>query len=141
MNNQNQFGQQSGRPVPPPPPGAPIPPRPPVGKNPFQGENILVLVGTILSFASIALGIASVAMSLGVYDLIINIVAILMGGAGAALSIIGGNQNMSKGAPRGILSTLGFIFGVVGVLVGLAAIGYTSWLTCTYCKAKSYLGI
>lgn len=134
MNNPNQFGQQPqpGRPVPPPPPGAP---RPPVNNSPFSGENTLALVGAVFSFASIAIGLLSAAMTFPIYDLILNIIALLMGGAGVAMSIVGGNQNVARGVPRGIISTLGFIFGIVGVLVCLAALGWTGCLTCITCKA------
>ena len=52
---------------------------------------------------------------------IINIIALLCGIGGIVFGVVGGNQNVSYGAPRGAIATAGIVCGVLGILLSGAA--------------------
>ena len=55
------------------------------------------------------------------YIQIINIIALLCGIGGIVFGVVGGNQNVSYGAPRGAIATAGIVCGVLGILLSGAA--------------------
>ncbi len=140
MNNQNPYDQQPQQPyqqqnyqapMPPMPPQAPMTP-----KAPFFNNDILGIIACAASIIGFALVLVSLmAARLPVYGLILNILAIILSAGGCFLSFMLGNKRIQSGAPRGMVSTLGIIFGLAGLVIGLFAIILTSCSACDTCKS------
>ena len=78
--------------------------------------------GMILGICSVALTIVAICFSgMTVVANIINIIALLCGIGGIVFGVVGGNQNVSYGAPRGAIATAGIVCGVLGILLSGAA--------------------
>ena len=78
--------------------------------------------GMILGICNVALTIVAICFSgMTVVANIINIIALLCGIGGIVFGVVGGNQNVSYGAPRGAIATAGIVCGVLGILLSGAA--------------------
>ena len=125
MNHPQQFGQQPGRPVPPPyqpsqppqppqppiQPGAPMPPQMP--KPPVNNNETLGIISCASGIGSIGLGILSAIMSNNVY-----------GALGAVPSTYLSQAKITAGPSpvcAMIISILALVLGIAAVGLGLVA--------------------
>ena len=93
--------------------------------NQYTGDEPgrpVAMRGMILGICSVALTIVAICFSgMTVVANIINIIALLCGIGGIVFGVVGGNQNVSYGAPRGAIATAGIVCGVLGILLSGAA--------------------
>lgn len=159
MNNQNYNPQQQPYPQQPyqqqpyPQPQIPQqPPKPAKKSNPIFGGDMLTVLAcsaSILGFSLVVLGaivasrgyayIESTLQNFGTYGTILVIFGILFSAGGTFLSFLFGNKNIQSGKPRGTAATLGLVFGLVGVLLGMFAVFFTGCSACVACEADKVL--
>ncbi|MBQ9461784.1 MAG: hypothetical protein IJU51_07730 [Clostridia bacterium] len=143
MNNNPNPYQQPGQPQQPQPPMAPMPPMQPYQYAPMKPKIKFfdAEMAEILACACSALGLFLAVVSATVsgtvtfvYGLIMTIISLVFSVGGLFLNLLLGNKKKMRGEARGALLSWGLVFALVGVILFLFLIFFSSCMTCYYSK-------
>ncbi len=136
---QNGFQQPGPYQQPPYGQRQPYQQRPALRQEAGPGSR-LAMIGMVMAILSIPAAIASgFLFFLGVYSLIIDGAALILGIVGLAVSVAGGTANIRAGFVRGGASIAGMVCGIVGVALATIMFSCTGCATIAYCNAQNTL--
>ena len=143
MNNNPNPYQQPGQPQQPQPPMAPMPPMQPYQYAPmkpkiklFDAEMFEIIACTCSAVGLLLAVVAAIASGTVtfVYGLIMTIISLVFSVGGLFFNLILGNKKKMRGEARGALLSWGLVFALVGIVLFMFLIFFSSCMTCYYSK-------